>query len=287
MDIEDKGHATMGSKTGSVRKLLSLRYIVVISIISVIAYPFLTPSIFSGIMPLICCLAAFMYPYFPRGIEKDIYKRITIGFIFSISLLMLLHLVSGKLTTRTSEDIFKLCVSSLIALLAIVIVVDIFITFEKVNSKFWLRLIPALMYISVAFLFITLGDGTLKGTYRTIAPYVTFSAAMVSGILLVIYTWIDMDRKRMNWFYIYCSFISVVALPVVMIVITKIITQPVLVSSSCHATSLLKRHKKGLLRRSMEKRRRARHLRHLMKNGDISADFYSGMTELIEEINLK
>jgi len=282
MDAEDKVPDAETGKLRSTGNILSLRYIVIICLIAVIAYPFLTPSYLSGILPLVCCLATLIYPFYPRGVQKDLYKRITTGFIFSISLLILFHLVSGKLTTRDSEDIFKIFISVLLALISIVIVVDIFITFKKINSKFWLRLIPALMYISVAALFITVSDGSLTGTYRTVAPYVTFSAVMVSGILLAIYAWIDIDRNRINWFYIFCSFVSVVALPVVMLVVTKIITQPVLVSSSCHATSVLKQ-RNGMLGKYLYKRRRIRYLQRLKENGDISADFYSGMSGLIIE----
>ena len=287
MDTENNESGTEAGKTRPARKILSLRYIVIISIISVIAYPFLTPSLLSGILPLICCLAALLYPFYPRGVDKDPYKRITIGFIFSVSLLILFHLVSGKLTTRASEDIFVLFISALIALLALVIVVDIFTTFKKIDPRFWLRLIPALLYISIASLLLSLGDGTLTGNYRTIAPYITFSAVMVSGILLAIYSWIEIERKRMNWFYLFCSFVSVVVLPVVMIVVTKIITQPMLVSSSCHATSVLKKRKKLMLGQYLEKRRRARHLSRLKDNGDISSDFYFKMSRLISDKNRK
>ncbi len=286
MDAEDELPSTKEGIKSSPRNLLSLHYIVIICIISVIAYPFLTPSFLSGILPLLCLLSALVYPYSPRGVEKDYYKRITIGFIFSVSLLMLIHLASGKLTTRASEDLFILLFSGLIALVGLVILVDIFITFEKMNPKFWLRLIPAMLYISIAALFVTIDDGTLEGTYRTIAPYITFSVVLASGILLAIYSWIEIERKRMNWFYIYCSFVSVVAFPVVMIIITKLITQPVLVSSSCHATYVISR-RKNFLGRYLEKRRRTQHLRRLKENGSISKDFYSVMSGLITEKNRK
>ena len=288
MDAEDKVTDAIAGGTGLARNILSLRYIVIISLISIIAYAFLTPSILSGILPFLCSIATLVYPFHPRGSDKDIYKRITTGFIFSVSLLMLFHLVSGRLTARTSEDILIIITSSLIGLVAMVMVVDIFITFEKIGLKFWLRLIPAWLFSTLAslFLFLALGDGNLVGHYRSIFPYVAFLVVIVSGILLAIYAWIDIDREKMNWFYIFCSFVSVVVLPVIMLVATKIITQPVLISSSCHATSALKR-RKSMPGRYRENRRRARHLRRLEENGDISRDFYLVMSGLIYKKNRK
>ena len=256
-------------------RLFAIRTLSILGIISIIIYPFLYPSWFSGILPFLCIVLPLGYTFHPR-IREHLYRRVAVSFIFAVSFLLIFLLISANISSGRSEDLLRLAISLLLGVMGLVIFVDLFRSYRKVDAKWMLRLIPAVVFISTATLLIR------KGEVHIAIP---FSAIMISGFLLSVYAWLDLDRKDMNWFYLYCSFLSVAALPVIVLIFSRYISQPILLSFSCHASSAVRVRRKGSIGRRMERYRRRKHLLQLHENGEISDFFYSGMEGMISERN--
>ena len=253
--------------------ILSLRTLSPMALVSVVIYPFLFPSWSSALFPLACGILALLYSFYSQDREQDFYKRVAVSFIFSVCVLLMLLTVSAHLSGDSNENSLRYGVSVFLALLAAVIVIDLFVTYKGIDVKWIFRLVPAIIYVSMATLF-------LSGGHLPI--YVTFSGILISGVLLAIYSWLDIERKKMNWFYLYCSFLSVAVIPVAVIVIHSILDQPALVSFSCHASSVAKRKRTRPFARSMSCHRRKRQLLSLREKGEISPRFHRKMVGIMD-----
>ena len=253
--------------------ILSLRTLSLIALVSAVTYPLLHPSWWSAMLPLACGILALLYSFYPHDEEKEFYKRVAVSFIFSVSFLLILLTIAHHLTGDSNENSLRYGVSIFLALLAAVIVIDLFMTYRGFNAKWIIRLVPAIIYISMGTHFFTGGH---------LPIYVTFSGIMASGVLLAIYSWLDIERRNMNWFYLYCSFLSVAVIPVAVLVIHNILHQPELVSFSCHAASVAKRKRSGPFGKTRLCRRRKRQLLSLIEKGEISPRFHQKMVRIMD-----
>jgi len=268
-------------------RLFSIRTLGILAILSIIVYPLAYPSWYSGILPFLCMVLPIGYTFHPR-VREHLYRRVAVSFIFAVSFLLIFLLISANIASNRSEDILRIAISLLIGAMGLVIIVDLFLSFKNVDTKWILRLIPAVVFeIIGTFLLMGRNSFNIPLSNTTVAGdtvlYIMFSAIMISGILLSIYAWLDLDRKDMNWFYLYCSFLSVAALPVIVLVLSRYIAQPILLSFSCHASSTVRVRRKGSLGRRMERYRRRKHLVRLHENGEVSDFFRKGMEGLISE----
>ncbi len=252
--------------------LTPLRILSVLTMLSAGAFCFLFPSLYAGIAPLICGVLALAYTFWPRSVEVHFHKKVTVAFIFSVSLLMAYLIAANHIRSGRMESIHIHAAGGLLAVLALVIGADLVFSFKKLEWKWALRILPVLIYTATANLFLT---------RRSANPYLILLAVAISGGILSASAWFQKERKWMSWFYLYAGFLSTAFMPALIIMISRLISQPVPIQFSCHAASVRTATKRGFRERGRARRVRLRALEELEASGEISREFAEGLGTII------
>lgn len=282
---KDREGSGKGPKTPSLLHLLTVKKICSLSALSIITYLLLYPNPLALPGVILGALLALFYPYIDvhrrtQTVEMGFHRRVVVGFILAISVLLILILVR-KLSVEASDGrMLAVVLAGIIGAIGLVILVDLFITYRDSGAGWLLRFIPGVIYVMTASLLIGF---RIHGTgATTTAEYSICVVLGLTGVLLAIYSWKARNRKVMGWFYLYASFLSIVVLPIAFLIASSLLSQPRIILFSCHAGSSAEVRRKGIVGRWFHRRRRTRQLEELRDEEGISVDFYSRMKELVE-----
>jgi len=265
------------------RIITTHKVLIPLSIFSTIIFALFFPDWIAGLLPLITATLSLTYPFIKGNPDDAFYKRACVAFCGGLSLLLIFLVVSYNLPDREKASVFTYVTSSILPILGLIIVADLVINYKGMDKGWTLRLISAAIFIVSGTVLIT--SEYMDRNVPVFLKYLLFSALMASGILLAIYAWMERDRSRMSWFYIYTSFFAVIALPMFMKILSEIISRPELVPFSCHASGVAER-KNGILEFGSEKgiiKKRKENIEELCRKGYISPEFKQDMVQLLND----